>query len=125
MKRGPALNILLGVVTAFTFVTTAAADVSGIAMKFGGGCIKTNRTGSCILKPRFAGFDLETETAMLYTCANANGGCKLYTQKLHPVSDAGEVYMRIKNIPGGCFQVRTGPNGDDKPDVKSRILCEK
>lgn len=104
---------------------SASADVTGITMKFGGGCIKTNPTGSCILKPRFAGFDLDTETAILYSCTSARGGCKRYGQRLHPVSEAGEVYMRIKNIAGGCFQVRTGPNGNEKPDIRSRILCEK
>ncbi len=105
--------------------SNASADVSGISMKFGGGCVKTNLAGSCILKPRFSGFDLETETAILYTCSSGRGGCKRYSERLHPVSEAGEVYMRIKNIPGGCFQVRTGRNGDEKPDVSSRILCEK
>ena len=107
------------------YVHTAWADVNGITMRFGGGCKTSNTTGSCVLKPRFSGFDLATETAVLYTCATSRGQCRKYSSRLHPVSEAGEVYMRIKNIPGGCFQVRTGPNGNDKPDVRSNILCEK
>jgi hypothetical protein len=103
----------------------ASADVSGISLRFGGGCVKSNTTGSCVLKPRFSGFDLETETAVLYTCTSARGECVRFSPRLHPVSEAGEVSMRIKNIPGGCFQVRTGPNGNDKPDARSQILCEK
>lgn len=106
-------------------VQTAAADVTGINMKFGGGCRTSNTTGSCVLNSRFVGFELDTETAILYTCKTSVGQCKRYSSRLHPVSEAGEVYMRIKNIPGGCFQVRTGPNGNDKPDLKSAILCEK
>jgi hypothetical protein len=103
----------------------AHADVSGVTVHFGGGCLKSNTTGGCVLKPRFSGFDLATETALLYTCASSRGNCRRYSSRLHPVSDAGEVSMRIKNIPDGCFQVRTGPNGNDKPDVRSKILCEK
>lgn len=118
-------NSLFATIAALTTANLAIADVSGIAMRFGGGCTKSNTTGSCVLKPRFSGFDLEAETAILYTCASSRGSCKKYSARLHPVSEAGEVYMRIKNIPGGCFQVRTGPNGNDKPDVKSNILCEK
>ncbi len=120
-----ALNLIFGAVATRAFVSVAAADVTGITMKVGGGCVSTNKTGSCILRPRFSGFDLETETAVLYACANARGLCRELSPRQHPVSEAGEVYMRIKNIPGGCFQVRTGPNGNDKPDVKSKILCEK
>jgi hypothetical protein len=114
------------VLSAMLFASaTANADVSGITVRFGGGCVKTNTSGSCVLKPRFSGFDLDTETAVLYTCSTSRGGCRKYSSRLHPVSVAGEVSMRIKNIPGGCFQVRTGPNGNDKPDVRSRIQCEK
>ena len=103
----------------------ASADVSGITLRFGGGCLKSNSSGSCVLKSTFSGFDLDTETAVLYTCASQNGRCTQYSLRTHPVTSEGDVSMRIKNIPGGCFQVRTGPNGNDKPDAHSRILCEK
>lgn len=125
MRLQQSFLITMLALSGFVAPLNASADVTAISMKFGGGCIKTNPTGSCILKPRFSGFDLETETAILYSCTSARGGCKRYGQRLHPVSDAGEVHMRIKNIPGGCFQVRTGPNGNEKPDIRSRILCEK
>ena len=103
----------------------AAADVTSITLSFGGGCKSSNTSGSCVLKPRFSGFDLQSETALLYTCGLARGQCKQYSSRQHPVSEAGEVYMRIRNISGACFQVRTGPNGNDRPDVRSQILCEK
>lgn len=124
MKGG--VFLVLGT-TVISFVCThaASADVTGIAMRFGGGCVTSNATGSCVLKPRFSGFDLATETAVLYTCTSSRGQCKRYSSRLHPVSEVGEVSMRIKNISGGCFQVRTGRNGNDKPDVRSNILCEK
>lgn len=94
-------------------------------MKFGGGCLKSNISGACVLKPRFSGVDLDTETAVLYQCQSSRGQCRPYSRRRHPVRVAGEVYMRIKNIPGACFQVRTGPNGNDRPDVSSKIVCEK
>jgi hypothetical protein len=118
-------RVLCAAVVSFVVSQPAAADVTGINMRFGGGCRTSNTTGSCVLKPRFSGFDLQTETAVLYTCASSRGQCKRYSNRLHPVSEAGEVSMRIKNTPGGCFQVRTGPNGNDKPDLRSTILCEQ
>lgn len=124
MRKILSFLTLIGVGVLFTG-QVATADVSSIKMKFGGGCRTSNTSGACVLKPRFSGFDLDTETAMLYTCESTRGNCRRYTRRRHPVSEAGEVYMRIKNIPGACFQVRTGPNGNDKPDKKSRILCEE
>jgi hypothetical protein len=112
--------------SALLFVAAdASADVTGITLRFGGGCTKSNISDGCVLRPRFSGFELDTETAVLYTCSTPQGGCRRYSPRIRLVSAAGEVYMRIKNIPGGCFEVRTGPNGNEKPDVRSRILCEK
>jgi len=115
--------ILLGL--ASVAISDASADVSGVALRFGGGCLSSNTSGSCVLKSTFSGFDLDTETAVLYTCSSAQGGYRQYSLRTHPVTAAGEAAMRIKNIPGGCFQVRSGPNGNNKPDARSRILCEK
>jgi hypothetical protein len=123
---GKICTLALGTLTVAVAISqVAVADVSAISLRFGGGCRKTNTTGSCTIKPRYSGFDLASETAVLYTCISSRGGCRKYSSRLHPVSEAGEISMRIRNIPGGCFQVRTGPNGNDKPDVKSPILCEK
>jgi hypothetical protein len=124
MKRTFVTVALVALVMS-SVVSNARAEVSSISLRFGGGCLTSNTTGSCVLKPRFAGFDLETETAVLFVCSNARGGCRKYSPRLHPVSEAGEASIRIKNIPGGCFQVRTGPNGNDLPDAASPIVCEQ
>ncbi len=124
MKTASNMGVLVTALV-LSFISQARADVSEIKLAFGGGCTKQNTTGGCVLKPRFSGFDLDTESALLYLCSTPRAGCKRYSSRLHPVSEAGEVSMRIKNIPGGCFQIRTGPNGNEKPDIRSRIVCEK
>ncbi|CAB4141215.1 hypothetical protein UFOVP410_54 [uncultured Caudovirales phage] len=103
----------------------ALADVSAIKSWFGGGCLSSNLTSGCTIKSQFEGFDLDKETAALYTCTSQEGSCTLYSPRVRRVDSTGKVVMRIKNIPGGCFQVRTGRNGNNRPDAKSKILCEK
>jgi len=68
MKNG-LLSVIGAVTLSFISAQLANADVTGINLRFGGGCLTSNTTGSYVLKPRFSGFDLQEETAVLYMCA--------------------------------------------------------
>ena len=102
----------------------ASADASGITIRFGGGCNAANTTGTCIIKVAVSGTELDSETVQLYTAAKSGDALKRVSSRLKGVSASGQASFRVRNVAGGCYQVRTGPNGDDKPDTKSRTLCE-
>ncbi len=118
---------LLGASTLFVAAALAGvahADVDGLTIRFGGGCLTDNTTGNCTIKVTATGTDLDTESVRLYTAADSTSALKLISSRTHALSSSGTALFRIKNVPGGCFQVRTGPNGNSKPDAKSRTKCE-
>lgn len=106
------------------FSSSAFADVSGLTVRFGGGCLSSNTTGTCVLKVTADGTDLDSETVQVYSSADSNTAVSRVSRRLYGLDSSGRVTIRTSNVAGGCFQVRTGPNGNDKPDVKSRTKCE-
>lgn len=119
-------NIIMAIIIgSLAMPSLASADVDSIKIRFGGGCVSSNTDSSCTIKSVFSGTELEAEGAALYVCATPKS-CRLYSSRFRPVPvDGSAVVMRFRNIPGACFQIRTAPNGNEKPDVQSRTLCEK
>lgn len=116
--------ILVAAVAAFGVLAQgASADVSGLTSRFGGGCNKGNTTGTCTVKVSASGTDLSSETVQLYVGKDAKS-LKSISNRTTPLSTSGSAILRAKNVAGGCFQARTGPNGNDKPDASSRVICE-
>lgn len=120
-------KLVLGIIAATTLglTSSAFADITGLKLTFGGGCLRSNPSGGCTLKVRVSGFDFTDETLVLYTAPNSSSRLKRGYKSAHSISDSGVAFLRVKNVPGGCFQVRTGPNGNDLPDANSNIMCEK
>ena len=109
--------------TAGFSASTALADVTSMNARFAGGCIEDNENGTCTIKVAASGTDLDSETAVVFGSDSANGDYRRLT-RARPLSSAGQAVIKVKNIPGGCYIVRTGPNGNDKPDRATRQLCE-
>lgn len=107
------------------FTNSAHADITNLKLTFGGGCLSSNSSGGCTLKVRVSGFDFGNETLILYTSSNSASKLRRGYNRVHSISEGGEAILRVKNIPGGCFQVRTGPNGNELPDARSNVKCEK
>ena len=102
---------------------SASADVSGITARLGGGCLTANTAGKCVIKGAASGTDLESEGVQLYAGKDAKS-LKRVTSRVTSLSDAGTFSLSVRNISGGCYQVRTSDNGNDKPDARSRTVCE-
>jgi hypothetical protein len=47
------------------------ADVTGIRLTFGGGCVRSNSSGGCTLKARASGFDLSSERFILFNAPDS------------------------------------------------------
>lgn len=100
------------------------ADILDLNLKFAGGCVSQNTTGSCNLRVSATGTELDTEGVILYYRPKGASRFQRYSNSIRPLSETGFVRMRIRNIPNTCYQVRTAPNGNEKPDVRSNTVCE-
>lgn len=119
-------TVKFGVLSALLLVgaATSNADVTGLTARFAGGCNTSNTTGSCTIKVSASGTDLGSETVRIYAADSRNGPFNPISSRVHSLSSSGLASVRIANSRGPCFQARTGPNGNDKPDAKSRAICE-
>jgi hypothetical protein len=108
----------------FLCAQSAYADVDRLTIRYGGGCVSTSLRGSCTIRVTAQGTDLDTEGVWIYTGANRNTLLRL-SPRARPLSAEGYATFRVKNVAGGCYRVRTSPNGNLKPDRYSNILCEK
>ena len=120
------MKTLLAICFTVLFVAGAAnADVTGLSIKFGGGCYKGNTKGNCVIKVTAAGTELSGAGVQLYSSMSQKGPWKRYSNRVKELSATGLAQYKIRNIAGACFEVRTAKNGNDKPDITSRKLCEK
>lgn len=102
----------------------ASADVLDLNLKFGGGCVPTNVGGTCVLRVHAEGTDLDTEGVQLYYRTQKMSSFKRYSNRIYPLSATGYARLSIANRSNTCYQVRTAPNGNEKPDVRSNVVCE-
>ena len=100
------------------------ADVDRLTIRYGGGCVSSNLRGSCTIRVTAQGTDLDSEGVWIYTGASRST-LRRRSPRVRPLSVEGYATYRIKNVAGGCYRVRTSPNGNLKPDRYSNILCEK
>jgi len=105
-------------------IEIAKAEVSSVRISFAGGCTAENAQGSCTLRIVASGSDLETEKFELYASDKPNSQMKRVSLHNSSVDESGVGRSRVRNRPGGCFQIRTARNGNDAPDVYSRTICE-
>jgi hypothetical protein len=119
MRILAALAVLAGT------ASLAHADVDALALRFAGGCTTANTNGSCTLRVTATGTELSREGVQLYVAAKQGERFVRVSPRVKPLSENGQASYRVKNTPGGCYQVRTAPNGNDAPDVVSRAVCEK
>lgn len=118
MKKFLALTF----VASFSVITSARADIHRLNVHFGGGCVSSN-TGTCVIHVRADGHDFYRDALQLYQ--GQKGSLKLASYRHRHLSATGRAVYRVKNIPGGCYQVRTAPNGNHHADHSSPVLCEK
>jgi hypothetical protein len=119
------IAIATGTATAIASTTTSAhADIVRLNARFAGGCVKSNTTGSCVIKVRADGYNFKRDALQLYSGSSRNS-LKLASQRRRALAYDGHAIYRVKNIPGGCYQVRTAPNGNNRSDHASAVLCEK
>lgn len=104
-------------------ISSAHAEVTKLKLSFGGGCTSSNK-GNCVLEVTAEGTDLETESVRLYSGASKDS-LKQVSSKSRTLTSEGRASYRVRNTPGGCYQVRTAPNGNGVSDHKSRVICEK
>jgi hypothetical protein len=117
------LKIGIALLLAATLNSNAFADVDRLAIRFGGGCQSDNTNGSCTIRVTASGTDLDSETVQLYTAAKPGDPLKRFSPRLRALDQNGRASFRVKNVAGRCYQARTGPNGNDKPDRRSRTIC--
>jgi len=102
--------------------TAAHAEVTKLKARFGGGCV-SGATGSCTIKVTATGDLTAGDAVRLYAGSSADSLAKV-SNRSHDIS-GGTAKFRVANSTGSCYQVRTAPNGNSTPDVKSRTICEK
>lgn len=120
-----ALCSVLTVLSAVVATSPVAAETTHLQISFAGGCMSENTTGSCSIKTIASGTDLDAEKYVLYVSDGPKAPMRRASMHYASVSASGVGRSRLQNRPGGCFQMRTAPNGDDVPDVYSQVLCEK
>lgn len=118
MKKILVLAVLLVV-----GVKPGYADVDSLTIRYGGGCRSDNSTGSCTIRVMAQGTDLGVEGLLIYTGKNPESLSRL-SPRVRSLDADGSATYRVKNVSGGCYRVRTSPNGNEKPDRFSNILCE-
>jgi hypothetical protein len=100
------------------------ADVDSLTIRYGGGCKSDNSTGSCTIRVMAQGTDLDGEGLWIYTGKDQKSLSRL-SPRVRSLDADGSATYRVKNVSGGCYRVRTSPNGNEKPDHFSNILCER
>ena len=114
----------LVLVASITLLSSVAfADVEALSIRFGGGCFESNTSGSCVIKVTATGSDLDSETVRLTSGATRTDRFTKVSSRLRSLEN-GSAKFRFKNIPGACFRVVTGPNGNAAPDARSNIICQ-
>jgi hypothetical protein len=116
---------LLSLTVLGSAITSASADVSSIGIRFAGGCTSSNSTGGCTIKTVASGSYLDLEFFELYVSNGPSAPFHRASAHYSFVDASGVGRSRLRNIPKACFQMRTAPNGNDKPDAHSNVLCEK
>jgi hypothetical protein len=119
MKRILVLTLLLVV-----GVKPGYADVDSLTIRYGGGCQSDNSTGSCTIRVMAQGTDLGVEGLWIYTGKDQKSLSRL-SPRVRSLDADGSATYRVKNVSRGCYRVRTSPNGNEKPDRFSNILCER
>lgn len=123
--RKVALCTVLALASCVVVIGSAAAEVTRLRISFAGGCVSTNTDGGCTIKTLASGSDLDTEFLALYVSDGPNSSFRKASRHYSFVDASGVGRSRLRNRPGGCFQMRTAPNGNENPDVNSNVLCEK
>lgn len=103
--------------------TSAHAEVTKLAAAFAGGCTPSS-TGNCVIEVTAEGTELDTDAVRLYSGASKDS-LRQVSSRNRDLTSEGRATYRVKNTPGGCYQVRTAPNGNGSSDHKSRVICEK
>lgn len=116
-------KIIAAAVLSTIVVSSAHAQVTKLKVAFGGGCSSSNQ-GSCILEVSAEGSDLDTESVRLYS-GSSKDSLKQASSRNRALTSDGRATFRVRNTPGGCYQVRTAPNGNGASDHRSRVICEK
>jgi len=123
--RSFARSIVLALALAAAGGEPATAEITRLRISFAGGCVYENITGSCSIKTVASGDNLDAERLVLYVSATPKSSMQRASMHFSSVNESGVGRSRLRNRPGGCFQMRTAPNGDDVPDVLSNVICEK
>ncbi len=104
------------------FASTAFAEVTGISMKFAGGCSSTNTTGSCKIKALASGSDFSSDKLYLQKTSGGPRGNFVNVGRPRTPADNGYTEWRFKNDPSTsvCYRVKSYDS-----NIRSRMQCIK
>jgi hypothetical protein len=116
------------VIVGLLFITAAAtnnaqAAVTGLKIKFAGGCLKANTSGACVIKATASGTELSSSTVQLLSSTSSRGNYRALSPRVHSLSANGFAAFSFKNVAGGCFIAVTRKNPGGR-SVRSRAICE-
>ena len=102
-------NLSKGLVVLFIALasSTAQAEVTRLGIRFAGGCFTKNSQGSCTIDTVAFGDGFEAAPGLqLFSSDSRNGKFRQLANYKRKLDEFGRARSRLKNIPGGCFQVR-------------------
>ncbi len=120
--KGMKCTAVAVIATSLFIAGSAYAEVTGITMRFAGGCTSTNTTGSCTIKATASGTDLSAESLSLQkSTTGSRGNYRNFGYPRVP-TDSGYASWKFKNDPStkACYRVK-----DVASNVRSRELCIK
>lgn len=117
-------KIIFALCAFFCLAGAAQAEVTGLSVKFKGGCSAANTTGSCTIAATATGSDLASEAIVLQRATSQNGRYKNVSAAPKSLSDSGSATFKFRNQ-SGCYRAVTAENGNAAPDKTSRAICEK
>jgi len=95
-------------VVGLTALQSAHADVSDLRIRFASGCYEENTTGQCSVRVLASGSEFDSnDRVVLYASKGPGQPLRRASNHFRYLSSRGTTVANIKNIPGGCFQVRT------------------
>lgn len=99
-------------------------DADGLTARFAGGCTLANTEGGCRIRVVASGTELEGQTVQLWHSETNTGPWRRVSRRGKALDASGKALFSFKNQVG-CYRATTANNGNDVPDVRSRIICEK
>ncbi len=96
----------------------ASAEVTSLKLRFAGGCLPSNKEGSCLVRVSVNGSDLAGTQVKVKRAATLAGPFVSFSKTARFLNEKGQVSLRFKNVPA-CYIATLA---DDSK--RSRAICE-